>query len=130
MTLPIPGPALEAPDIQAALAEIARYDEHRTRYISALETFVERNLEKHRLELEEVRQEAGMQRARAEAAEARPTIEVRRDNSGARTVEVLVDGEVAATTDYDEVGWSGLDAVERAAVAVARACGVGMADRG
>jgi hypothetical protein len=50
-----------------------------------------------------------------------PDIVVRRTNSGPRTVEVLVDGEVVARTDYDEGGWSGMDAVERAAVGIAAA---------
>ena len=50
-----------------------------------------------------------------------PDIVVRRTNSGPRTVEVLVDGEVVARTDYDEGGWSGMDAVDHAATAIAAA---------
>lgn len=38
-------------------------------------------------------------------------------------LEVHVNGEVVATANHDEHGWSGMDAVERAALAVARACG-------
>lgn len=54
---------------------------------------------------------------------ATPDVLIRRTNSGPRTIEVVVNGDVVASTDYDEVGWSGMDAMERVAVAVAEACG-------
>lgn len=38
-------------------------------------------------------------------------------------VEILVDGKVVASANYDEHGWSGMDAVVAAACAVARALG-------
>ncbi|MEV4197038.1 hypothetical protein [Micromonospora globbae] len=38
-------------------------------------------------------------------------------------IEVHVDGQVVASANHDDHGWSGMDAVERTALAVARACG-------
>lgn len=44
------------------------------------------------------------------------------------TMEVHVNGEVVASANHDEHGWSGMDAVERAALAVARACGASVGE--
>jgi hypothetical protein len=38
-------------------------------------------------------------------------------------IEVHVNGQVVATANHDEHGWSGMDAVEKTALAVARAFG-------
>lgn len=45
------------------------------------------------------------------------------EHGNRRTLTVTVDGEIVATTNYDECGWSGLEAVERTAVAITRAFG-------
>lgn len=52
-----------------------------------------------------------------------PQVVIRRTDSGPRTIEILVDGHSVGATSYDEGGWSGMDAMERVAVAVAEACG-------
>ena len=46
-----------------------------------------------------------------------------------RRIAVEVDGEEVASANYDEHGWSGLDAVEKTAVAVARAAGLAVDER-
>lgn len=62
--------------------------------------------------------------AETEPAEAAaPDVLILRTDSGPRTIAVVVAGETVAATDYDEVGWSGMDAMERVATAVAEACG-------
>ncbi len=38
-------------------------------------------------------------------------------------VEILVNGDVVASANHDEHGWSGMDAVVAAALAVAKALG-------
>lgn len=43
-------------------------------------------------------------------------------------LEVVIDGNVVAEANHDEHGWSGMDAVEKTAVAVARALGVEIQD--
>lgn len=43
-------------------------------------------------------------------------------------LEVVVNGEVVATANHDEHGWDGMGAVERTALAVARALGVDLGD--
>jgi hypothetical protein len=50
-----------------------------------------------------------------------PTIQVRRSD---RDVQVWIDGKLAASTDYDQSGHAGMDAVAAAAVQVALACDV------
>lgn len=49
------------------------------------------------------------------------SIEIRREDE---RLEVLVNGEEVATANHDDHGWSGMDAVESATLAVARALGV------
>lgn len=53
---------------------------------------------------------------------SRPAIAINRPDG--RGVEICVDGRVVASANYDDHGWSGIDAVENAALAVARAFGV------
>jgi hypothetical protein len=50
-----------------------------------------------------------------------PTIQVRRSD---REVQVWIDGKLVASTDYDQSGHAGMDAVAAAAVEVASACDV------
>ncbi|MBQ1061317.1 hypothetical protein [Micromonospora sp. C41] len=51
-----------------------------------------------------------------------PTITIERPDD--EHIEIHVNGEVIASANHDEHGWSGMDAVERTALAVARACRV------
>ncbi|MCX5066928.1 hypothetical protein OOJ91_13835 [Micromonospora lupini] len=51
----------------------------------------------------------------------RATITIERPDD--EVLEVHVDGQLVATANHDEHGWSGMDAVEKTAIAVARACG-------
>ena len=58
----------------------------------------------------------------------RPTIRLKRPNDEA--LEVWVGRKLVASANHDEHGWSGVDAVESTAVAIARALGGEVADRG
>jgi len=50
-----------------------------------------------------------------------PRIEILREPD--RAVEIVVDGRTIASANHDEHGWSGMDAVEKTAAAVAQAFG-------
>lgn len=51
----------------------------------------------------------------------RPTVAIERPDD--ETIEIRINGDVVASANHDEHGWSGMDAVEATALAVARACG-------
>lgn len=55
-----------------------------------------------------------------------PTIEIRRPHDD--VLQVVIDGEVVAEANHDEHGWDGMDAVEKTALAVARALGVDLGE--
>lgn len=59
---------------------------------------------------------------------APPTVTLRRPDD--ELLEVRIGRRLIAAANHDEHGWSGMDAVERTAVAVARACGAEVQDRG
>lgn len=55
------------------------------------------------------------------AAAGLPAVSIERPDD--EHIEVHVNGQVVASADHDEHGWSGMDAVEKTALAVARAFG-------
>ncbi|MEV5211392.1 hypothetical protein AB0K35_28350 [Micromonospora sp. NPDC053740] len=59
------------------------------------------------------------------AAAGLPAVTVERPDD--ETVEIHVNGQVVASANHDEHGWSGMDAVEKTALAVVRAFGAAVA---
>lgn len=62
----------------------------------------------------------------SKSLEPKPVVEIRRPHDEA--LQVVINGEVVAEANHDEHGWSGMDAVEKTALAVARALGVHLGD--
>jgi hypothetical protein len=54
---------------------------------------------------------------------------VLREHDDRRGVIVEVGGEEVASANYDEHGWSGIDAVENTAVSICRTFGIAVDDR-
>jgi hypothetical protein len=54
---------------------------------------------------------------------------VLREHGDSRGVIVEVDGEEVASANYDEHGWSGIDAVENTVMSICRTFGIAMDDR-
>lgn len=55
----------------------------------------------------------------------KPVVSIERPDD--ETIQVYVNGESIISANHDEHGWSGMDAVEKTALAVARACGAEVA---
>lgn len=55
------------------------------------------------------------------AEEAVRAIDVSIERPGDETVEIRINGEVVASGNHDDHGWSGMDAIEKTALAVTRA---------
>lgn len=60
--------------------------------------------------------------------ETAPVVTVTIERPDDETIEVYVGDELVASANHDEHGWSGMDAVERATLAVARACGASVGE--
>ncbi|MFG3709496.1 hypothetical protein [Micromonospora sp. NPDC047730] len=57
----------------------------------------------------------------AAPARSGPRISIERPDD--ERIQVHINGQEVASANHDEHGWSGMDAIERTALAVARACG-------
>lgn len=63
------------------------------------------------------------------SAKAEVSIELRDNPACSRGLIVAVNGDEVAEATYNDHGWSGIDALERTVVVVARACGHTVTDR-